>query len=189
MAHDVFIGYAHADNEVEDGADRGWVTSLVVALRKRVREILGGAPPDIWMDHALQPNDIVSEALQTLAAESRALVLVMSRGYLKSRWCQMELATFLDKHAATKNRESVFIVETYPTDREQWHPRLRNLSQIPFWGKKFEDPAPKLYGSPIPDPRSDRPFFDRVNELAHFLAKRLEEVRAPISPKEDRPIV
>ena len=103
-----------------------------------VREIRGGAPPDIWMDHALEPNEIVSEALQRLAAESHVLVLIMSRGYLQSRWCQMELKTFLDARAATKNKESVFIVETLPTDRDLWHPRLRSLSQVLFWEQKFE---------------------------------------------------
>jgi len=189
MTHDVFISYAHADNEVPNGAERGWVTSLVDALRKNVHEILGGESPEIWMDHALQPNEIVSDALQTLAAESRTLVLVMSRGYLKSRWCQMELATFLGTHAATKNKENVFIVETFPTDREQWHLRLRNLSQIPFWEQKFEDKVPSRYGYPIPNPRTDRPFYERVNELAHFVARRLEEARTTTPARENRPLV
>jgi hypothetical protein len=188
MPNDVFISYAHADNEVPDGAERGWVTSLIDALRKAVREILGGEP-EIWMDQALLPNEIVSESLQTLAAQSQTLVLVMSPGYLRSRWCQMELATFLETHAATKNKESVFIVETLPTDREQWHPRLRNLSQIPFWEKRFVDKVPSRYGYPIPNPRTDRPFYERVNELAHFVALRLKEVSTATPAQGDRPIV
>ena len=189
MAHDVFISYAHSDNEIPDGATRGWVTSLVDALRKTVREIRGGAPPDIWMDHALEPNEIVSESLQRLAAESPVLVLIMSRGYLQSRWCKMELKTFLDAHGATKNKESVFIVETLPTDRDLWHPRLRSLSQVLFWEQKFEQKAPTRYGYPLPDPRGDRPFYDRANELAHFVAKRLDEVDSRTPTVANRPVV
>ena len=39
--HDVFISYAHADNEIPRGTECGWVTSMVDALRQRVRQIRG----------------------------------------------------------------------------------------------------------------------------------------------------
>src|SRR4029077_16085668 len=45
--HDVFVIYAHVDNERS-----GWVTKLVKELEVRLAEQLGGHPrPSVWMDH------------------------------------------------------------------------------------------------------------------------------------------
>lgn len=91
---DVFVSYAHADDEPPTGVKNGWVTTLVEELRKVLRRKLGGAGARIWMDHQLAAHHHVTDTLTRKAAGSRTLVLVLSPGFLKSDWCRRELATF-----------------------------------------------------------------------------------------------
>jgi hypothetical protein len=92
---DIFVSYAHADDEVPQGAKSGWVTTLVEELRKILRRKLGGGGAQLWMDHQLAANENVSRELLAKLRASRTLVLVMSPGYQKSDWCQRELANHL----------------------------------------------------------------------------------------------
>src|SRR6185436_9294209 len=110
-SHDIFISYAHADDEVPLGAVSGWVTTLVDELKKVLRRKLGGAGADIWMDHQLAGNQRVSEALLARLRGSRTLLLVMSPGYQASPWCQRELVNFLTAADSRKSSDAVFVIE------------------------------------------------------------------------------
>ncbi|MBK8814001.1 MAG: toll/interleukin-1 receptor domain-containing protein [Methylococcaceae bacterium] len=142
---DVFISYAHADDEPPFGLTFGWVTIFVDELKKRLRSKLGGNGARIWMDYQLAANDKVTDALLNAISQSRTIVLFMSNGYARSEWCQKELGTFLDHNSSHKHKESVFIVELYPTNRENWHPRLQELTPIQFWRKDLDE-VPQLVG-------------------------------------------
>lgn len=51
--HDVFVSYAHIDNE-----RGGWVSKLVKGLEVRLAEHLGGDPrPSVWIDHKISGNE------------------------------------------------------------------------------------------------------------------------------------
>lgn len=183
---DVFISYAHADDEVPVGAAAGWVTTLADELQKVLRRKLGGAGARVFMDHQLAANDGVTPALHATLRSSRTLLLVLSPGYQKSSWCQWELARFLEQEVASKNQDSVFIVETDPSERVGWHPALRELIPVAFWEKGFEDKAPRLLGFPVPKADEDSRYWRNVNELAHLIAERLARVdghgEAPLTP-------
>src|SRR5271166_3762216 len=53
--HDVFVSYAHIDDEPLVGAQRGWVTTLINNLEIVVRQKLGAKDLTIWMDHDRKP--------------------------------------------------------------------------------------------------------------------------------------
>src|ERR1043166_5189685 len=176
--HDVFISYAHADDETPHGAEYGWVTTFKEELRKRLRQKLGGSGADIWMDHLLAANYQVTPTLLQTLQQSRTLLLFLSPSYQKSEWCQKELGEFLQHNQADKNKENVFIVEIEPVDRNKWHPLLRDLTAIRFWEKNEVHPAPRLYGYPTPDPKENSPYWLRLNEVAHYIAEHLRKVLA-----------
>ena len=173
QVQDVFISYGHADDEIPYGAKFGWVTTFVEELKKRLRSKLGGSGARIWMDYQLAANDQVTETLLDTVRRSRTLVLFMSRGYGRSEWCQRELGNFLDLNTAHKHKESVFIVELDLTDRENWHPRLQELTPIRFWREGL-DHVPELLGMPVPKPDQDDPYWRNLNRLAHLIADHLE---------------
>jgi hypothetical protein len=172
--YDVFISYAHADDEIPIGADYGWVTTFVTELRKVLRFKLGGQGASVWMDHNLVATEIVDETLMEMVHASRTLVLFLSPGYLKSTWCSKELGNFLEVNQAKKNKESVFIVELEPTPREKWHPRLRSLTPIQFYvSETLECEGCRLLGFPVPDLKENSPYWRKLNSLAHLLSKYL----------------
>src|SRR5689334_16067980 len=70
---DLFVSYAHADNEVPRSAQFGWVTTLVDSVQKVLRRKLGGAGADVWMDHQLAANQPVTQELLQRAS-SRGLL-------------------------------------------------------------------------------------------------------------------
>src|SRR5215470_17303040 len=110
-AYDIFISYAHADDEIPTGAKNGWVTTLADELNKVLRRKLGGSGARIWMDHHLAANENVSEALLETVRSSQTLLLVMSPGYQRSAWSQFELVNFLARPASRKGKDNVFVVE------------------------------------------------------------------------------
>jgi len=181
---DVFVSYAHADDEPPMGAARGWVTTLADELRKMLCRTLGVREARIFMDHQLAGNEGVTEALLATVRGSRVLLLLMSPGYRRSNWCHWELGRFLAAQTERDHRNHVFIVETEPLDRAGWHPALQELIPIRFWHRDFEDKAPRLMGFPTPTPHEDNPYWRNLNELAHLIARQLEDSDTP--PREPR---
>src|SRR5262249_27734165 len=111
---DVFVSYAHADDEPPTGAATGWVTTLVGELRKVLRRKLGAREARIFTDHHLAANEGVTDALLTAVRASRTLLLLMSPGYQRSNWCQWELGKFLAAETERNHRDHVFVLETEP---------------------------------------------------------------------------
>ena len=52
--HDIFVSYAHIDDEPLAGSDEGWVTTLVRKLKTRLAQRLGRSDAySLWMDFEL----------------------------------------------------------------------------------------------------------------------------------------
>jgi hypothetical protein len=175
MPHDVFVSYAHADDECPRGAEFGWVTTFKEELRKRLQMKIGAQGADIWMDHQLTSNDRVTPTLMQTVRESRTIVLFMSKGYLRSRWCQAEINGFLEENSAYKNKESVFVVAMDETNREDWPLRVQELTPIEFFKRSLTG-AIELLGYPNPPAESGSAYWTKLNELAHLIVKHLEQL-------------
>ena len=183
-AYDIFVSYAHADDEIPIGARNRWVTTLVEELNKVLRRMLGGSGARIWMDHQLAANVNVLDTLLATLRGSRILLLVMSPGYHQSEWCQRELGNFLAQYAAEKHKDNVFVVDLQPVPREVWHSALQALTPMRFWERGFTDKAPRPLGFPVPKLDEDNPYWRNVNELAHLIAEYLRQHAA--RPPESR---
>src|SRR6185295_4664838 len=64
-------------------------------------------------------------------------------------------------------------------DRAEWHPALQELIPIRFWHREFEAKAPQLMGFPVPKLDEDNPYWRNLNELAHLIARQLEDSETP----------
>eukprot|EP00042_Codosiga_hollandica_P005194 m.14817 g.14817 ORF g.14817 m.14817 type:complete len:509 (+) comp23595_c0_seq1:97-1623(+) len=176
QAHDVFVSYAHSDDEVPSGCSAGWVSTFVGELRKILRRRIGAEGADIWIDHQLASNEQVNATLRDKAGNSRTMVLFLSNGYLASEWCRSELEEFLRLNAAHKNRESVFVVELDRVDRSKWPPRLRELTPVCLHELDAETKRPLLIGYPSPPTDSRSPYWSRLNALAHLISEHLSRL-------------
>ncbi|HWS54585.1 MAG TPA: TIR domain-containing protein [Pyrinomonadaceae bacterium] len=90
---DIFISYAHIDNQpLAKGLD-GWVETLHERL-KIILTQLAGEEVTVWRDRKLQGNDVFADTLVGQLAKVRVLVSVVSPRYVKSEWCVRELEVF-----------------------------------------------------------------------------------------------
>ena len=95
--HDIFVSYAHVDNEPLAGADTRWVTNLVTGLKPLLGQKLGRADAySLWMDNTLRGNEPLTPAFSA-SARPAIFVMILSPGYVASEWCCRELSTFTDR--------------------------------------------------------------------------------------------
>jgi hypothetical protein len=107
FAHDVFVSYAHADNQLVAGAKIGFVSQLVADLRTEVGRKVG-VSLDMWWDHYKLPGNVsVTPEIVRAAGDCAAIIVVVSPAYLRSEWCKDELRVFFDHLHARQNSLSV----------------------------------------------------------------------------------
>src|SRR6266705_2638994 len=92
--NDVFVSYAHIDDESVEEGQPGWVATLHRVLQVRLAQLLG-KEPRIWRDLKLQGNDVFGDTLVERLPRVAVLVSVLSPRYVRSEWCQRELNEFL----------------------------------------------------------------------------------------------
>lgn len=186
--HDVFVSYAHVDDEPVPGCAEGWVTSLVKTLEWRLRQLCG-RPNDLslWMDRELARTvDFSDQIIQSLR-DTAVLLIVLSPGYVSSDWCRRECKTFLGLVKERLDRGSkVFVIERDRVDLDDRPHEIACLLGYKFW-KESEEKDPQILGHPHPDPDRDHEYFDKLEHVARELHSTLKQLTPSgmklISPK------
>jgi len=180
--YDVFISYAHVDNEF------GWISHFKDQLEKRLNGRLGriGAAQVFFDDASLAGNERITPKIRAALAKTAALVVVLSPGYLASTWCCEELTCFLENIGDDAETDSrVFLVLYDDVNIEEKPQPIRELIGYSFF--RVERNVPKTLA--LGDERYD----DELNRLRYQLAERLkrlrEEVERPRPAADERPTV
>lgn len=170
--YDIFVSYAHVDNEIFAGANKGWVTTLVDTLKIFLAQKIGSANAySLWLDQIL-PGHLAPtyNSIQYLE-NSAVFLLVLSPAYLKSEQCRLELNAFLAQVGVDSGR--VFIIEYQAAERIE---SLNDLRGYTFWE---------------PDPINARPrslSFDskqyhwKTEDLAIDIVEKLDVLKTDIVP-------
>lgn len=166
--HDVFISYAHFDNE-PDTQEIRWVSRFQADLKVALRQRLG-VDPDIFFDNRSLQNQYIDELVDN-ARRSAAFVAIMSPSYMKREWTIKELEAF-DSNSSDQNR--IVPVELLPVLESECHPRLLQVKRAPFYWKDplEEDIALKLTPKFNPDK-----YEQRLQGLAHRMEGLLRAIR------------
>ena len=90
---DIFVSYAHLDNETLTREEQGWVSAFDSALQKRVAQLLG-RKAEVWRDRKLQGNDIFGDEIIDQFPKLKIFISIISPRYLESEWCRKELQEF-----------------------------------------------------------------------------------------------
>jgi hypothetical protein len=174
--HDVFISYAHVDDQVLPGATDGWVTTLGNALQVLLAQKLGRAEVlTIWRDLSLSGNAPLSPEILSAVQRSATLIVVLSEGYLASEWCAAESNGFLEVAGEATRR--IFVVEFTPIERSRRPKMFHDLTGYPFWTRDRFDAEPKTLGVPVPSP-AEPEYYKRLNKLAVQLAAELKRTKS-----------
>lgn len=120
---DVFVSYAHADNEGPHG-DRigGWVAALAAELQLEInrRLVLPKDTVKVFTDYDLPTNKPITPELLARVRGAAVLLVVMSPYYLASDWCMRERNAFLDVARDRIADGRVFIVKYLNVDHRKW---------------------------------------------------------------------
>lgn len=188
---DVFISYAHFDNEPGPEGVR-WVTQLHDHLRSALRQRLGRGADDlsIFLDSVVKANQQLPELLEAVS-NSAVLLVVGSRAWASRDWTLRELETFC---AATNDPSRIFLAEYLPLHHsDSYPPQINDHLRIELHSSDSGGLA--IPFSPVSDAKR---FRDSVHRLAEQIGERLMVMRharaagpaiAPARPAAVPPVV
>jgi len=188
--HDIFVSYAHNDNQPLVSGEEGWVKTLINHLRVRTVEKVGNNALDIWMDYELAGNSPVTSTITDALSDSAVLLFVTSESYLASGWCRNELNAFLKNSVQDRKRDALkklFMVSRDKIDRFRLPEPLRDLIGYQFWKENAGRPMP--LGFPLPQ-RNDMEYWSALNTISVEIADTLKGLQqGPAAPPQAGPIV
>jgi hypothetical protein len=175
--YDIFVSYAHVDDEPVAGADHGWVTHLVRCLKAQLARKLGRSDAyTLWMDHDLRNSAPLTQQILDRVRRSAMLVILLSPGYVASTWCRQEREAFF-RIIRERGAPNVFVVELDCVDNIERPPELCDLNPIRFWRRNPLGGAPRILGWPRPNP-DDHDYYSAVGDLVHEMVDEMRRLRA-----------
>lgn len=176
---EIFISYAHLDNQELIEGQKGWISNFHRALEIRLGQLLGKAPK-IWRDPKLQGNDLFADILVDKVRDVAVLVSIMSPRYAKSEWTRRELTEFWNAaQTATgvhiEGRARVFKVLKTPVALDQQPPEIQQLLGYEFFkvdpetGRARE--LDQIFGA-----EAQRDFWMKVDDVAHDICRLLQKL-------------
>ena len=177
---DIFISYAHIDNEPLAEGLKGWVETLHERLNIRLSQLLGERVK-IWRDLKLQGNEVFSDTLVERLKKTAILVSIISPRYLKSDWCLRELSEFSRFASQTGSlrigdKKRIFkVVKTYVSISE--HPAdMQGLLGYEFFQYDQVRERAKEF-SPDISPSRDQRYWDKLEDLANEIQQMISYLR------------
>src|SRR3954470_12282843 len=170
--NDVFISYAHADNEELLDSIR-WVSNFVEDLQTYLVRKLGrkdGEEPAIWIDHELAKNIPLTDSLTNAIKETATYIIIMSPAYLASDWCRKERQQFFEILKRKGANTRIFLIEIDEVERDKYPMDIdRNLVPYVFWNKLENN---RTFPLGIPDRKTGK-YFERLVTVVSDLATEL----------------
>jgi hypothetical protein len=122
----LFISYAHIDDQPLTPGEKGWITRFHATL-KAILSMRIGREAKIWRDEKLQGNDVFSNEIVAQFKQSAVLVSIVTSRYLNSEWCTREAHEFCQSALQTGglvigNKSRVFKVIKTPVDTQEQLP-------------------------------------------------------------------
>lgn len=182
---DVFISYAHNDDDAYAMEPQGWVAQLDEDLRKRVAVYLDGRKPSVWRDRDVRSNEDFAEKITGRLVTAATFLSIISPSFFQRPWCLREIEEFaasaeqnLGVRIGEKNR--IFKVEKVPLsfDRSNLPGPLQGAGSYKFYGPdpehegKIHEYRPKL-GMDYA-----KRYFVQIDDLAQDIAMVLKQMYA-----------
>jgi hypothetical protein len=186
--HDLFISYAHLDNQAPFEGELGWITNFSRALKIRVGQ-LTGSNPRLWRDPELRGNDEFAEVLIEQVSKVAALVTILSPRYIQSEWCLRELSTFWEAANSSTGvkidgKSRIFKVIKTPVTPEEHPATLQGFLGYKFFETDLqtgrERELDQVFG-----PEAQRKLWPRLDDLAYDICELLKLLSSRLKPSAD----
>ena len=175
--NDIFISYAHLDDETPSETQEGWISHFHKCLEFRVSQLFG-AKPRIWRDLKLQGNDVFGDEIVDQFPKVAFLISVLSPRYLKSDWCRKEVTAFwkaAEQSGGTRlgNKSRVFKVVKTPVPIEEHPPEIQDTLDYEFFRQDATSGIPTEFDL-LMNPDSEKEFWAKLNDLARDITELLQ---------------
>jgi len=90
---DIFISYAHIDNESLSGDLHGWIARFHNVLELRLKQVRGKTAT-IWRDTQMRNHGYFEDTIAQELASVKLLLSIVTPRYIESEWCQREVNEF-----------------------------------------------------------------------------------------------
>lgn len=176
---DLFISYAHIDNQPLSEEKSGWISRFHEALHTLLSMRLG-KKVRIWRDDKLQGNDSFAEEIVNQFDSTAILISVVTPRYLNSEWCTREVNEFCRRTSDqmfVDQKARIFKIVKTPVESQSTLPSvMQGLLGYDFY--VFEDGVPMelddAYGQ-----QYGQDFNRKVNKLAFEVAELLKQLDSP----------
>lgn len=178
--YDIFISYAHVDNQLLPGETEGWITRfqeyLTVYLSRRVGRM---GIVKIWRDPNLDGSELFDNVIESRIKDSALFLALTSTGYLDSAYCLQELEGFCKKATLEPSGLSVgdrmrilnVLINNIP--HSNWPEQYGRTSGFPFYESENEEDL----GYPLKS--SAEAFEDQLRRLVDGIYRSLQALKGP----------
>lgn len=173
--YDLFVSYAHVDN------DDNWVADFVDKLRAAIAIRNGGTPIKTYFDRSkLQANHVLDSMLAH-ARNAKLFLAIGSRAYVERPFTKKELEAF---HAAHQDGSRIFVIEILPLlPNQQWPESVREHTPQPFFHRGDDDLEMPL------TPGADQTRYKReITRLAEHIVRELRAIDAKAAAPIPAPV-
>ncbi len=177
---EIFISYAHIDNQTLVEGERGWVSQLHSALKIRLAQVLG-REVEIWLDRKVHGEDSFDPRLFESLPRGALMVLVLSPRYVRSEWCAAELREFVQAvEAGGGSRDGrLFKVIKTPVPIEDHPEEVQGLLGYEFFEVDSKTGRMRELSSSL-DPEGQSHYWVRLDDLVQDIVDSFQ-VRASAS--------
>ena len=175
---DLFISYAHNDDDVYAQESLGWVTRLHQDLEQRVRSYIG-SNINVWRDNEIRNNDVFANKIFKRLVKTATFLSILSPSFIRSEWCARECDAFAG-HAQKdigilidEERSRIFKVEKMPVQRSSLPPTMQGTKTYRFYEPNPADPTRLRELRPLLGDVYYRRYFEQMDELAKDIAALL----------------
>lgn len=192
---DVFISYAHEDNESPPYPTKGWVERFYDALKARLSALRREENTSVWLDKSgrVSGSTVLTPAIKGQLGECGVFVTILSPAYRGSQWCADELQFFRDAAAksggisiVTKDSEICrvfkilkvpFNVPVRPEDFRTGIPEVDESPGYPFF-QTTPDGTPMEFDPPLGENYYGIEFSRAVSKVASDINAVLQVLAA-----------
>ena len=178
----LFISYAHLDNQPLTEGQKGWVTQFHSALQAILDTRLGRRSV-IWRDDRLRGNMDFNEEIVAQFPHTAVMVSVLSPRYVESKSCRQEVNEFAAITRQNSTREAPTsqrffkVIKTPVGDEGELPDEITKQLGYPFYRLLDEQTPLELDPSLGEEPR--RAFIQELARLAWDIANRIKQLEAP----------
>jgi len=176
---DLFISYAHIDDQPLSPEQKGWISRFHASLEALLSMRLG-RNARIWRDPKLQGNDVFGNEIVDQFTNTAVLVSVITPRYLKSDWCTKEVREFCAQAersggvVVAANKARVFKVLKAPVDAQDSLPAVvKDLLGYEFFRVEGDTP---LELDPAYGETFGQDYIRKIGQLAWDVKELVEDL-------------